>query len=181
MRRALTLAALALAAGCSTDEPLDGALLASEKGCVACHGSDGKATAPIYPNLNGQWERYLRVQLLRYKDGSRSNAIMNGFASTLGDDEIRALAADWTEVIDARGNSVIPGLIDTHNHLYEHTLDFPWVIRSIPEMNYHLAETGGAEEEIFRQLDSDTQLDFLEAPLSEVVENCAQQVRILAR
>ena len=33
-----------------------------------------------------------------------------------------------------------------------------------------LAETGGAEEEIFRQLDSDTQLDFLESPLSEVVE-----------
>ena len=48
--------------------------------------------------------------------------------------EINALQADWTEVIDARGNSVIPGLIDTHNHLYEHTLDFPWVIRSIPEM-----------------------------------------------
>jgi predicted amidohydrolase YtcJ len=48
--------------------------------------------------------------------------------------EIRALAADWTEVIDAKGNSIVPGLIDTHNHLYEHTLDFPWVIRSIPEM-----------------------------------------------
>jgi len=48
--------------------------------------------------------------------------------------EINALKADWTEVIDAKGNSVIPGLIDTHNHLYEHTLDFPWVIRSIPEM-----------------------------------------------
>ena len=49
-------------------------------------------------------------------------------------DEIRALTADWTEVIDAGGRSVIPGLIDTHNHLYEHTLDFPWVIQSIPEM-----------------------------------------------
>lgn len=48
--------------------------------------------------------------------------------------EIKKLSADWTEVIDAKGNSVIPGLIDTHNHLYEHTLDFPWVIRSIPEM-----------------------------------------------
>jgi predicted amidohydrolase YtcJ len=49
-------------------------------------------------------------------------------------DDIRKLVADWTEVIDARGNSVIPGLIDTHNHLYEHTLDFAWVIESIPEM-----------------------------------------------
>ncbi|MDX1499291.1 MAG: amidohydrolase family protein [Woeseiaceae bacterium] len=49
-------------------------------------------------------------------------------------EQIEALTADWTEVIDAGGRSVIPGLIDTHNHLYEHTLDFPWVIRSIPEM-----------------------------------------------
>ena len=49
-------------------------------------------------------------------------------------DEIKALIADWTEVIDAKGNSVIPGLIDTHNHLYEHTLDFGWVVTSIPEM-----------------------------------------------
>jgi len=48
--------------------------------------------------------------------------------------EIKKLAADWTEVIDAKGNSVIPGLIDTHNHLYEHTLDFGWVVKSIPEM-----------------------------------------------
>jgi len=48
--------------------------------------------------------------------------------------EIKALTADWTEVIDAKGNSVIPGLIDTHNHLYEHTLDFAWVVKSIPEM-----------------------------------------------
>lgn len=48
--------------------------------------------------------------------------------------QIMALVADWTEVIDAKGNSVIPGLIDTHNHLYEHTLNFDWVIKSIPEM-----------------------------------------------
>jgi hypothetical protein len=48
--------------------------------------------------------------------------------------EIRKLVADWTEVIDAKGNSVIPGLIDTHNHIYETSTGFPWVIRSIPEL-----------------------------------------------
>ena len=32
-------------------------------------------------------------------------------------EEIRKLVADWTEVIDAKGNSVIPGLIDTHNDI----------------------------------------------------------------
>lgn len=49
-------------------------------------------------------------------------------------DEVRRLIADWTEVIDAKGNSVIPGLIDTHNHIYETSTGFPWVIRSMPEM-----------------------------------------------
>jgi len=48
--------------------------------------------------------------------------------------EIKKLVADWTEVIDAKGNSVIPGLIDTHNHIYETSTGFPWVIRSIPEL-----------------------------------------------
>ena len=50
--------------------------------------------------------------------------------------EIKALTADWTEVIDAKGNSVIPGLIDTHNHLYEHTLDFR-DNRGRPRLNGH--------------------------------------------
>jgi len=49
-------------------------------------------------------------------------------------DEIKKLVADWTEVIDAKGNSVIPGLIDTHNHIYETSTGFPWVVRSIPQM-----------------------------------------------
>jgi len=48
--------------------------------------------------------------------------------------EIRKLIADWTEVIDAKGNSVIPGLIDTHNHIYETTTGFHWVVRSMPEL-----------------------------------------------
>ncbi len=48
--------------------------------------------------------------------------------------EIRKLVADWTEVIDAKGNSVIPGMIDTHNHIYETTTDFAWVVRSMPEL-----------------------------------------------
>ena len=49
-------------------------------------------------------------------------------------EEIKKLIADWTEVVDAKGNSVIPGLIDTHNHIYETSTGFPWVIRSMPDM-----------------------------------------------
>lgn len=46
--------------------------------------------------------------------------------------EIRKYIADWTEVIDAKGNSVIPGLIDTHNHIYETSTGFPWVVKTLP-------------------------------------------------
>lgn len=59
-------------------------------------------------------------------------------------EEIKKLVADWTEVIDAKGFSVIPGLIDTHNHIYETSTSFPWVVNSIPELlDIHLqADTG---------------------------------------
>jgi predicted amidohydrolase YtcJ len=49
-------------------------------------------------------------------------------------EDIQKLIANWTEVIDAKGYTVIPGMIDSHNHLYEHTLDFPWSLKQIPEM-----------------------------------------------
>ena len=87
---AALLAALA-AAPLMADE-LDGKALAQEKGCVACHALDGKATAPIYPHLKGQWERYLRLQLLAYQSGKRENAIMAGMVASLSKAEIRALA-----------------------------------------------------------------------------------------
>ena len=71
--------------------------LVAEKGCIACHGIDGVAIAPAYPNLRGQWQRYLRLQLLAYRSGTRENAIMNGFAAGLSDDDIRALAEHYGE------------------------------------------------------------------------------------
>lgn len=63
-------------------------------------------------------------------------AIQNDTIMAVGsNNDIQQYVADWTEVIDAKGNSVLPGLIDTHNHLYENTLTaFEWVLRDIPEL-----------------------------------------------
>jgi predicted amidohydrolase YtcJ len=62
-------------------------------------------------------------------------AIQGGRILAVGSNaQIRKLITDWTEVIDAKGNSVIPGLIDTHNHIYETATGFPWVVRSMPEL-----------------------------------------------
>lgn len=78
-----------------SEAPLNGASVAATKGCVACHGQNGRATAPIYPNLNGQWESYLRQQLIAYRSGRRTNVVMNGMAASLTDAEIRTLAAHY--------------------------------------------------------------------------------------
>ena len=70
--------------------------LAQEKGCIACHGLNGKGTGPTFPNINGQWFSYLRTQLIKYRDGDRENAIMNGQASELTGEEIDILAAYYS-------------------------------------------------------------------------------------
>jgi len=62
-------------------------------------------------------------------------AIQNNKILAVGSNEaIKKLSADWTEVIDAKGNTVTPGLIDTHSHLYDTSLGFPWVVQSMPEL-----------------------------------------------
>jgi cytochrome c553 len=93
---AATLCALALLSGCerpAANVTGEGAALAQEKGCIACHGLNGKGTGPTFPNLGGQWTSYLRDQLLKYRVGDRVNAIMNGQAAGLSDHEIDVLAA----------------------------------------------------------------------------------------
>lgn len=62
--------------------------------CAACHGTKGQSdVAPTNPILAGQYESYLINALLSYRSGTRQNAIMNGFAATLSDEDIADLAA----------------------------------------------------------------------------------------
>ena len=60
--------------------------------CVACHAVDGNSTTPANPKLAGQHPEYLIKQLQEYKSGKRANAIMQGFAATLSDDDMRNVA-----------------------------------------------------------------------------------------
>lgn len=96
---AAALLALATLTGCerpSADITEAGAALAQEKGCIACHGLNGKGTGPTFPNLGGQWPSYLREQLQKYRDGDRVNAIMNPLVSELSDAEIDLLSAYYS-------------------------------------------------------------------------------------
>ena len=51
--------------------------------CAACHGADGNAPAPIFPNLAGQTWRYLYIQLKDFKEGKRVNALMTPMVEAL--------------------------------------------------------------------------------------------------
>ncbi len=62
--------------------------------CQSCHGRNGdEALQDDYPILAGQHADYLEHALRSYRDGSRQNAIMAGFAANLSDEDIADLAA----------------------------------------------------------------------------------------
>lgn len=74
--------------------------------CAACHGADGNSAAADYPKLAGQHASYLNSTLKAYRDGSRANAIMQGMAAPLSDNDIADLAAYFS------GQSITPGAAD---------------------------------------------------------------------
>ena len=59
----------------------------------ACHGPTGESLQPIYPNLGGQHQDYLAMTLRSFRDGTRKNAIMSGFATNLSDADIEDISA----------------------------------------------------------------------------------------
>ena len=60
--------------------------------CAACHGADGNSGTPAYPKLSRQHPEYLVKQLQEYKTGKRKNAIMQGFAATLTEADMKNVA-----------------------------------------------------------------------------------------
>ena len=60
--------------------------------CASCHGVDGNSGTPANPKLSQQHPEYLIKQLQEFKSGKRKNAIMQGFASGLSDDDMKNIA-----------------------------------------------------------------------------------------
>jgi cytochrome c553 len=82
-------------------QPVKGNVAAGKEkaaSCAACHGMDGNGNpddpaSAIYPRLAGQYEDYLRKVLREYNLGKRQNAIMNGMAAPLSEQDQADLAA----------------------------------------------------------------------------------------
>jgi cytochrome c553 len=60
--------------------------------CSGCHAADGNSAIPGNPKLSQQHPEYLVKQLTEYKSGKRANAIMQGIASALSEDDMRNIA-----------------------------------------------------------------------------------------
>ena len=60
--------------------------------CSACHTADGSRGSAANPIIQGQHPEYLVKQLQEFKSGKRKSAVMQGFAASLSDDDMRNMA-----------------------------------------------------------------------------------------
>lgn len=90
------------AAGGLVSQPLLAADVAAGKSksaiCAACHGNKGISMIPMYPNLAGQKEQYLVLQIKAFRDGDRKNMVMSPMASSLSDTDIANLSAYYASL-----------------------------------------------------------------------------------
>jgi len=59
--------------------------------CAACHGADGNSPTAVNPSLAGQHAEYITLQLMHFKSGIRSKAVMAGMVANLTPDDMRSL------------------------------------------------------------------------------------------
>ncbi len=87
--------------------------------CVACHGEDGNGVNnPIWPKLAGQHSDYTARQLELFRSGERENAVMNGMAAALTDEDIADLA-DFYSTQQITHESADPAAVETARKLYK--------------------------------------------------------------
>lgn len=61
----------------------------AEVRCAACHGAEGDSTVAAYPKLAGQKPDYLYGQLLAFKNGTRTSAVMAAMVAPLSDADLK--------------------------------------------------------------------------------------------
>lgn len=85
--------------------------------CVACHGDDGNALIPEYPNLAGQNEKYLLHQLRQIRSGERVIPLMVGQIDNMSDAELQAMATYYASMPGKIGQAT-PDNLDLGEAIY---------------------------------------------------------------
>jgi len=88
-----------------------GRVLAS-KTCIACHGEDGNAVIPGYPNIAGQNARYLFRQMQLMRDGKREPKLMGPVLENTSDRDLKDLAAFYASQASQIGQASREGIED---------------------------------------------------------------------
>ena len=100
MTKTILVAACALAftATASVAADVEAGRKKAAEVCQACHGEDGsKPITPDTPIIAGQYADYLEHALRAYKKGTRQNPMMSPMAQPLSDQDIRNLAAFFSQ------------------------------------------------------------------------------------
>jgi len=91
--------------------------------CTACHGEEGRSSAPVYPRLAGQVPMYTIAQLRDFRAQTRAEsdwqAYMWGISALLDDQTISGLATYFAERTPAPGKPGNPKLIEAGRRIYE--------------------------------------------------------------
>jgi cytochrome c553 len=66
--------------------------------CQTCHGLDGQSSIAGSPNLSGQNEDYLVIQLKAYRAGKRQHPQMSIIAQSLSDADIDNVAQWYSSI-----------------------------------------------------------------------------------
>ncbi len=86
--------------------------------CISCHSADGSHGAPTFPDLQGQIPQYIVKQLVEFKSGKRQNAIMNGMAAALSDEQMLDIAAFYASKKSTGGASKDKDLVTLGEKIY---------------------------------------------------------------
>ena len=124
--RLLVIAAALMLLGCSNIErsrdlanPKVSATTLAQQVCSNCHGLNGNAMSPNFPNLAGQVEPYVVAQLNSFRSHDRRDPpgfeYMWGISRSLTDEQIKGLAAYYAaqkpvaEAIEGDAARIAPG------------------------------------------------------------------------
>ncbi|HSG88250.1 MAG TPA: c-type cytochrome [Pseudomonadales bacterium] len=89
--------------------------------CSACHGQEGQAILPAYPNLGGQHYSYLLDQMKKFRSGERYAVLMAGQVDNLGDEDLADIAAYYAAKPKVVGEA--DGALELGARIYQAGLD----------------------------------------------------------
>ncbi|MBC7954398.1 MAG: cytochrome c4 [Cytophagales bacterium] len=134
--------------------------------CGACHTADGSRGSPANPIIQGQHPEYLAKQLTEFKAGKRANAVMQGFAATLSEADVKDVTAFYASKQPKPGFAKSKDTVALGEKIYRGGI----ADRSVPACAGCHGPTGGGIPSQYPRLRGQ-HADYTEAQLKAFREN----------